>query len=770
MNKSSLDNINNNKAIFFCFALVVSILLINSVQALQPLCKLANGANFDGTWSYNDEGSANDFSVTCRNGRMTAFCSTAALERGPHWGVYTCESSVETSCNYFWDGGGPYGFNGVWSYNDDGSSNDFSVTCKNGKLDTFNIIPTMDRGFHWGDFGTGAPQISCKYPDGANFDGTWSYNDDGSSNDFSVTCRAGQLSAFCVTPAMDRGSHPGVYTCGGDDKDQDGVKYPQDCADNDATKYRTGNFYHDNDHDSYGAGAAVQVCYGATIPTGYSTNNLDCNDNNAAVHPGANEICNGIDDNCNGQIDENNGNCASGLTCSLGSCIVTEMYLPNMPTCNGNFGTVTGTSNISAFMTGVHQDNTPEHYTALTDKLLSRGNALDWYWVWISYPDYVQWDMGKLTNYLRVFPSQDHGPYPGEIEEYDVLVSADGNTFTKLNAIATYVNDANNVKTHDGVRDYYSLNQFRYVRISPNLIIPSADEFEIDAIKECSGSVRCSNNNQCGTDGFVGDPVCQNGNVYQNYKTYTCNEPGKLTSTCTDSTNLILKTTCTQGCSNGACITVTCHNDSECNDNNPNTHDVCINPGTNQSRCEHNTIRCNNNSECGTNGFTGDLFCQDGNVFQNYITFACNHPGSSCSSCTNSSEAILKSLCSFGCTNGYCINNNIIVNLISPVNNSVFSNSPSEVEFIFNVTSNSNIKNCSVNISGNIYTNTSAISKTTNNSIKLNLTTGNYNALFSVWMKIIIKEKVKKSILMLTLADLAVHVQMTILHQDILLI
>ncbi|OGO12507.1 MAG: hypothetical protein A2Y53_01870 [Chloroflexi bacterium RBG_16_47_49] len=62
-------------------------------------------------------------------------------------------------------------------------------------------------------------------------------------------------------------------------------------------------YYQDLDGDLYGnASVSMQAC---TVLIGYTSDSLDCDDNNAAINPGASEVCaNAADDNCNTQIDE----------------------------------------------------------------------------------------------------------------------------------------------------------------------------------------------------------------------------------------------------------------------------------------------------------------------------------------------------------------------------------------------------------------------------------------------------------------------------------
>ncbi len=74
-------------------------------------------------------------------------------------------------------------------------------------------------------------------------------------------------------------------------------------------------YYQDNDRDGYGAAADIDgngkidssdnyaLC---ELEDGYSSSFGDCNDANPEIHPGAEEICNNLDDDCDDQIDEAN--------------------------------------------------------------------------------------------------------------------------------------------------------------------------------------------------------------------------------------------------------------------------------------------------------------------------------------------------------------------------------------------------------------------------------------------------------------------------------
>lgn len=61
-------------------------------------------------------------------------------------------------------------------------------------------------------------------------------------------------------------------------------------------------FYADADGDGFGdARVAVEAC---VPPDNYVAGGTDCDDDNAAIYPGATEECDGADNDCDGQIDE----------------------------------------------------------------------------------------------------------------------------------------------------------------------------------------------------------------------------------------------------------------------------------------------------------------------------------------------------------------------------------------------------------------------------------------------------------------------------------
>ena len=93
--------------------------------------------------------------------------------------------------------------------------------------------------------------------------------------------------------------HPGgTEVCNEVDDDCDG-DIDDDDSSLDTSTWST--WYEDDDGDGYGdASVTTEACY---EPSGYVSDDTDCDDGDGDVNPGASEVCNGIDDDCDGTAD-----------------------------------------------------------------------------------------------------------------------------------------------------------------------------------------------------------------------------------------------------------------------------------------------------------------------------------------------------------------------------------------------------------------------------------------------------------------------------------
>jgi len=143
---------------------------------------------------------------------------------------------------------------------------------------------------------------------------------------------------------------------GPNDTDDDGDSYTEnegDCNDGDAGIFPGAN-------DVCGDGIDQDCSGGDEIcppdPSnsdddndGYTENQGDCNDSNPAVHPGAAEICNNLDDNCNGQTDEGvqasfyrdaDGDTYGNPAVAVQACVAPSGYVADHSDCDDAVATV----------------------------------------------------------------------------------------------------------------------------------------------------------------------------------------------------------------------------------------------------------------------------------------------------------------------------------------------------------------------------------------------------------------------------------------------
>ncbi|MCB9744701.1 MAG: hypothetical protein H6740_19055 [Alphaproteobacteria bacterium] len=139
-------------------------------------------------------------------------------------------------------------------------------------------------------YNPGATEDDCTDPNDYNCDGSVGYADN--DGDGFPACQECDDADAAVNPDA-------TEVCDGLDNDCDGAI---DDADDSLDASTATTWYSDSDGDGYGDDSLSELA--CEQPEASSATGGDCDDANAAVNPGAQEVCNSVDDDCDALIDD----------------------------------------------------------------------------------------------------------------------------------------------------------------------------------------------------------------------------------------------------------------------------------------------------------------------------------------------------------------------------------------------------------------------------------------------------------------------------------
>ena len=138
-------------------------------------------------------------------------------------------------------------------------------------------------------YGSGDPTSACEAPSGHVADAS-------DCDDADAAIHPNAEEEDCTDPVD--------YNCDGSvgyaDEDEDGYPACEDCDDADPAANEELTFYTDADGDGFGeASAPVSAC---ELPEGAADDATDCDDTDDTIHPGATELCDGLDNDCDSAV------------------------------------------------------------------------------------------------------------------------------------------------------------------------------------------------------------------------------------------------------------------------------------------------------------------------------------------------------------------------------------------------------------------------------------------------------------------------------------